>query len=175
MSASCGPTFRNNVAKPAMAKRIASTSSPATTGTERPNIKTSFSTLLRTVPIVHQSEKFSGRSTREVFPLLHVGDSVLVAGDRDFRAIRKRLAILAPCSQSLTHAALLESHFPGAILTNGRADRAHRSFDPVIPIEHLGVAHFHNARHELEHHTRGKQSREDGDAQRDDRHQPRMS
>src|SRR5207245_10160936 len=62
---------------------------------------------------------FFSKSARELFPLLHVSDPVLVACDRHFRAIRQRLAILAPRTNTLAHPALLETHLPGAILTTG--------------------------------------------------------
>src|SRR6266850_1357255 len=114
------------------------------------------------------------RLLREVFPLLHVGNSVFVARDRHFRSIGKRLAVFAPCPDALARSLLFKNHFSRAVLADRRADRAHRPFDAVIPIQHVGVAHFHNLRHEFENHSCGKESGRNRDKQCARRDQSRM-
>src|SRR5207249_10785429 len=74
----------------------------------------------------------------------HVSDPVLVPSDRHFRAIRERFAIFAAHPNALACSALLENHFPGSLLTDGRADRPNGSFDPVIPVEHLRIGYLHD-------------------------------
>src|SRR6266404_3531866 len=175
MSASCGPTFRKSVANPAIAKRIASTSSPAITGTDRPNIKTS---LFHSAPDCLRRSSVRGnfcrRLLREVFPFLDVGDSILVARDRHFRAVGKRVAVFAPRPDAFAHSLLLKNHFSRAALADRRADRADGPLDAVVPIQHVGVAHFHNLCHEFENHSGSKDSGRSRDEQCGNRDQPRM-
>src|SRR5271167_2095038 len=104
-----------------MAKRMTSTKSPAITGIERPNIKTS---LFHSAPdCSHRApspRNSSQTSARKLFPLLHVSDSVFVAGDGHFRAFREWLAVFAARTNALAHSLLLEDHFAGALRTDRR-------------------------------------------------------
>ena len=120
-----------------------------------------FATLLRKVGPHEALIVYGIRGPRTVTN----GGTVLIPMLEQCRELSLELMSfdVAPRSGALARTFLLENHFSGAILANGGADRAHAAFYPVIPVQHLRIAHFHDLGHELENQCRGKQASDDRD------------
>src|SRR5689334_21246664 len=151
INASLGPTFRYIRAMTIMIIKSPRTSDPAMTTTSigNPNIKTS---PFDTSGLFAACFSPTNSSLRELFPLLHVGNSFFIPFDHHFRAFLDGLPIPAARARTASRPTERKDDFARAILSDGHADGSQRTFHAVVFATHGCVGRLHQFHHELENH-----------------------